>query len=234
MKNNSISLSNALRMYLGGGRAPFSPVLFFGSIILYGIMMAFMLLIGMIDNSFDFGETKHEMFSNWISDFIMAMMLGPVIATECSLTYEKRLPGGKFFRTVKGGFETYEQFRKALVMTMVLQSAVYCIFAGILHAVGLVPLCGGLNTCIATFVFSLLGICLGNVSVVVRNDFLRGVAGALLVIGIIAAGTSLLILTEGKLSFIHYIAAAAAAVLLPVSTKAMLAYYKKNCWLEDR
>ena len=80
----------------------------------------------------------------------------------------------------------------------------------------------------------LLGICLGNVSVFVRNDFLRGVAGALLVIGIIAAGTSLLILTEGKLSLIHYIAAAAAAVLLPVSTKAMLAYYKKNCWLEDR
>lgn len=229
MKKNktSLTISQALKMYNGSG-LPTLTLQF--SIVITALYIAtitfFTLLIG-AENGF--AAAREEVSESLISSMFLALDGGIVVAVISVLTYEKKLPGGKFFRSVKGGFNTYKKMRTALVLSTIIGICLYLGIICILNAV--IPIMiYGTATCISIAVFLFLGVGIVNLINVIRNDIARTVLNLILLLALSLVGMFTVYSSDGKLGIVHIIAAILAIVLIPISHKLMLASYRKHRW----
>lgn len=229
MKKNktSLTISQALKIY-NGSSLPELTLQF--SCIMTALYIAsivfFTLLIG-AENGF---EAAHkEVIETHISSMFLAFDGAIAVAVISVLTYEKNLPGGKFFRSVKGGFDTYKKMRTALVLSTIIG---ICLYTGIICVLNtLIPIMiYGTATCISIAVFLLLGVGIINLVNVIKNNLARALLNPILLLALSLVGVITVYASDGKLGIVHIIAAILAIVLIPISHKLMLASYRKHRW----
>lgn len=225
--NSSLTISQALKVYSGSGLPKmilkFTCIM---TIIYIGSIVFLTLLIG-LQSGF---ETAHKEISEtpFISIFL-AMYGGIDVVIISVMTYEKKIPGGKFIRSVKGGFETYKKVRTALTLTTIIA---ICVSMGVICALNTVmPIFkNGTATCVSVTVFLMLGIGTANFVNMIENELARSFLNIIILIALSTAGVLTVYLSNGRLGTVHIIAAILAALLIPVSHKMMLASYRKNRW----
>ncbi|MDE5755017.1 MAG: hypothetical protein K2H89_10845 [Oscillospiraceae bacterium] len=229
MKKNktSLTISQALKIYNGSSLLKLTLQFSCIMAVLYIASITFFTLLIGTENGF--AAAHEEVSETLMSSMFLAMDGGIAVAVISILTYEKKLPGGKFFRTVKGGFDTYKKMRAALVLSTIIGICLYTGIICVLNAV--IPIMiYGTATCISVAVFLLLGVGIVNLVNVIKNDIARTVLNFILLLALSLVGVITVYASEGKLGIVHIIAAILAIVLIPISHKLMLASYRKHGW----
>lgn len=222
---STLTLSQALKLYYGTGipklTLQFSCIM---AAIYLGAIAFLTLLLG-LENGF--AEAHEEISEKLISNMLFAMVGGVAAAVLSVLTYEKPLPGGKFFRTVKGGFATYKKLRAALELTTVIG---ICLYAGIISIINaVIPIMlHGTATLVSVAVFLVLGMGVANLINTMKNSLARSIVTVIMQFPLSLAGVFTAF--DGKLGLVHIIALILAIVLIPVSHNVMLTSYRKHRW----
>lgn len=229
MKNNKNTLgaSKALKLYNGNNILKLS-IYFSGFTIIcyFSLITIFVLFMGIrigFDNAY--AEICGTLFGNLF--FVIFGVM--VIALHANMTYEKHLPGGKFFRSIKGGFKTYKKMKTGYLISTTFVVLIYC---GVICAINvLFPIMlYGTTTCIATVICLLLGISFENFIGMIKNYQLKSLLEFILVFALCFSVILAVYATEGRLGMIYITAAVIAVVLLPISHKLMLNNYQKERW----
>ena len=136
--NKNSSFFRAYKIYTGDGF--FRDVLVLVSWVLGMAFLVFMIpLIAIIKNvveegSFD-GRSAVE-FSAGASMGVFLVAVGFLNMGLC-VNFERKMPGGKFFRTVIGGFTTYKTARYAFVLQTIIAEIfaelIWCLIYGYLN-----------------------------------------------------------------------------------------------------
>lgn len=223
----SLTISQALKMYNGSSLSKLTlQVSCIMAAIYIATIAAFTLLIG-TENGF---AAAHKKISEtFIGGMFLAVDGGIVVTVISILTYEKKLPGGKFFRSVKGGFNTYKKMRTALVLSTMIGICLYASMICVLNAV--IPIMiYGTATCVSVAVFLLLGVGIINFVTIIKNDIARTLLNLTLLCALSLVGGFTVYFNNGRLGIVHIIAAILAIVLIPISHKLMLTSYRKHRW----
>lgn len=224
---SSLTMSQALKLY-NGASLPVLTLQFSGAmIVFYLVSIAFFTLLLGLDKGF--AEAHKAISEEIVSNVYMGIIAGSSTAILSALTYEKRLPGGKFFRSVKGGFATYRKMRIAFQLSIVTG---ICLYAGVICALNaIIPIMKhGTPTCISVALFLLLGTGIVNLINLIKNDLARSVSNILLLFACGLTGVLTVFVGEGQLGIVHIVAAILAVVLMPISHTLMLASYRKHRW----
>lgn len=223
----SLTISQALKLYNGSSLPKLTLQFSCIMTVLYIASIAFFTLL--IGAKIGFAAAREKVSESLTSSMYLAMDGGIATAVISVLTYEKKLPGGKFFRSVKGGFDTYKKMRAALVLSTIIG---ICLFAGIICVLNtFIPIMVyGTATCISVAVFLLLGVGIVNLVNIIKNDLARTLLNLILLFMISLVGVITVYVNDRKLGSVHIITATLAIVLIPVSHKLMLASYRKHRW----
>lgn len=220
-------MSQAVKIY-NGSSLPFLTLQFTCILtVMYVVTIAFFFLMTCAERGF--AAAREELFESFMSNMYLAICGGFGVAVVSVQTFEKKLPGGKFFRSVKGGFDTYKKVRTALLLSVIIGICLYIGIIGALNAV--VPIMNyGAATCVSVAVFLLLGVGIVNLISVIKNDLARTVLSFMQMFVLSVVGVFIVHITKGELGIVHIIAAILGIVLIPVSHKLMLASYRKRRW----
>lgn len=225
---SSLTISQALKLYNGSSGLIKLPLQWTGLIVtLYlSTIIFFTLLIG-FENGF--AAAWEEVSEELMSNMFFAIQGSIATALLSGFTYEKNIPGGKFFRTVKGGFDTYKKMRTAFTLSTVIM---ICLFTGIICAINaVIPIMlHGTVTCISVAVFLLLGTGITNLINLLENALARSVLNIVILFALGLVGVFTVYISNGKLGMIHMTAVILAIMLIPISHRLMLTSYKKHRW----
>lgn len=225
--NSSLTISQALKVY-NGSSLPKMIFMFscMMTLIYIGTIVFFFLMIGLQDG---IAAARKAVIESPISSIFLAMYEGIDVVIISVMTYEKKIPGGKFVRSVKGGFETYKKVRTALTITTIIAICLSMSIIGALNAA--VPIMiHSTATCISVGVFLILGIGAANFVNMIENEFARGFLNVIILFALSILGVLTVHFGDGKLGIVHIIAAILAVLLIPISHNMMLASYRKNHW----
>ena len=227
MENNRSSLTwhKAYNIYTG---RTFPKMVAQISLILLAMFFCFKLF--MLFFEFLDGDDPDSVHSLWINDMIATIFCGIITTIRICATYNKDVPGGKFFRTVKGGFDTFKKAHYSMAAESAAVAFIFCAVIGILSAAGFAPLSYGAASCVSIFIFVVLARAAGSFVSMTNNSVLRSVLVIITEYLICAMGIVSLILTDGKLGAVHIAAAAAAVVLTVLSEIAVVRNYRKKHW----
>lgn len=229
MKKNktSLTISQALKIYNGSSLPTLTLQFSCVMAVLYIATIAFFTLLIGAGNSF--AAAREEVIESHISSIFLTMVGGIAVSITSVLTYEKKLPGGKFFRSVKGGFDTYKKMRAALVLSTIIGICLYTGIICVLNAV--IPIMiHGTATCISVAVFQVLGVGIVNLVNAIKNDLARVLLNLILLLALSLVGVITVYASDGKLGSVHITAVILAIVIIPISHKLMLASYRKHRW----
>ena len=233
-KRSELSVFQAYRLYAGGRLLTTFLIFSIGEILVY--LFCVSLELG-LDSCFDGHSTAdvlHDLSSNLSqrgnsdpTQWIFATTLSTSILLLQQI--DRSNPGGKFFRTVKGGFSTYRKYR-IVVNMMILVSAVICAtVAFLLDYFGIIGLKGGIVSsiaCVTSVVYSMSVYC---IAIRIKNKVFSSVTGILtVVICSCIFGSLPLRGTEVLIPFV--ILLAIGLVLLPISMRSYFYYYKRVFW----
>ena len=157
------------------------------------------------------------------------MDAGIVLMITGLIHYDKHLPGGKFFRTVNGGFDTYRKMKNASLIARVIALISIMVIGAIIDRMGLFKLSFGASDVIYIGAFLLISIGLVNFMNLIKNPAVRGFLTPFTVFAAGLLGVILPNILEGNIFF----ALAVAVIAVPfnvISQKVMLNDYKKNKW----
>ena len=225
--NTPLTPSQALKLY--SGKSIGEMIVFFAGIALVGYLstiLIFLLLIG-LDNGF--ANARQEICDTLMSNMFLAIDGGIVTSLLSLMTYDKEFPGGKYYRSVRGGYDTYKKMRLGNLITAI---AVIFLFVGTICAINAIfpILVYGTATCISMLIFLLLGIGIGNLLSMIPSGAIRGGVSVITFFALDMIGIISVYASEGKLGIVQIIAGVIALVLIPVSYKLMIINYKKNRW----
>ena len=218
MNNNTpLTCSEALKLY--SGKSISKMILFITGIALglYLFIVLYVLLMNGLDNGSANSDDMLATIMAIVSNIFLALEGGIITTLLSQMTYEKENPGGKLFRSVKGGYDTYIKMRVGNLITAIV---VIFLFLGIICAINAVfpILMYGTATCISMLFFLLLNIGICTLLSMIVSD----------IIGLI--GIMSVLITSGRLGWIQIAAGAAAIVLIPISFKLMINNYKEKRW----
>lgn len=227
MENNRSSLpwNKAYNIYTG---RTFPKMAAQMSLLLLGMYFCFKLFMLFFDFLDD--DDPDGVHSLWTNDMIATLFCGIITTIRMNATYNKETPGGKFFRTVKGGFDTFKKAHYSMAAESTVVAFIFCAAAGILSAAGFAPLSYGAASCVSIFIFVVLARAVGSFVSMTDNSILRSVLLIITGYPIAAMGIVSLILTDGKLGAVHIAAAAAAVVLTVLSEITVVRNYRKKHW----
>ena len=106
--NNRITLSKAMKLYNGRSMPEFILKMSLVSICIYAVIIVYKVLMILLRGD-GTEELQSEMADSSLSSSFLLFSAGMISLVMSQLTFEKHMPGGKFFRTVKGGFDTYKK-----------------------------------------------------------------------------------------------------------------------------
>ena len=219
-----LTVSQALKFYTGTGLAGTILGLAAYEVIFFAGAYAMMTLVIALSEGIS--------LSNAVSNIAEAPAGDCVMAFAPALINYRSAPGGKLFRTVKGGFDTFARERVGIYISTVLAALIFCIFAFLLDLIGIAKTQNGLSAVIAVFVSSLMSLGAGTFALLIPGDALRGFASVLISF-VTGAGVAIVLnilrTLNGSL-LPHIIAGIVGAALMIISAKVYLSYYKKNLW----
>jgi hypothetical protein len=159
------------------------------------------------------------------------MVFAPAIINVIILLsqYNKDKPGGKLFRTVKGGFDTFVSYRTGAYISMLLSIIIYGGVMLLFALFGLIGLHGGVSAVIAVVVSSMAAMGVVTFMLLIKNEAVLGITSVLVMFAVTGSCTVLLpMLTDSLLP--HLYIGILGAALIAVSTKAYFSHYKKHIW----
>jgi hypothetical protein len=227
MENNKTPLSypEAYKVYMGRS---FPNMVAQLSLFAVGMFLCFKLVLTFLDVIE--GDDINNDTDQLVNDFISTIFCGIIVALRMSSTFTKSIPGGKFFRTVKGGFDTFKKAHYTMAAEGITVIIIFSIVIGIFDAVGFAPLRFGTASCVSICIFVTLARAVSSIFAAMKNTIMRLLVSMIVNYIISAMGIVSLILTDGKLCAFHIAAAAAAVVLTVVSEIAVVTSYRKKHW----
>ena len=236
MKNrkSELSMLQSYRMYAGGRLLTSFLIFSIGEILMY----LFCVFFAFIMNAWSDGHSFVDVFNNLASNLSQKDNLDPhswifaiSLATGIILIrqFDKSNPGGKFFRTVKGGFETYKKYQIVVYMT-ILSSAVLCAtVAFLLDHFGIIALKGGIASSVACVTSVVYALTIFSIANRFKNKISSSAISILTVSfcsGIFGDRT---LLERGDVN-IFIILLVIGLILLPLSMRLYFSFYKRECW----
>lgn len=227
-KNKSLTLSQALKLYTGDSILKW--ILEWSGLAL-GVFLGCIAVIGVI-NGLEDGFDR--VFENIADTPVLGVLVSVgnvfTIIIISNMTFERTLPGGKFFRSLKDGFNVYGKMRLALMISIFFIISIYTAIVYILNRAVFHFMANGTAVYISVFTFSLLAIGITNLIQTIKNNKARLVFGGMIFLLFIISGTLTIVSGNDNMGIVHIIAAVFSVVLIPVSHKLMLADYRKNRW----
>ena len=228
MKSNSLTLSQAHKIYTGDSMGMFALKLSFGGILMYSATI-FTFFIIMLLSEGNVSDALKELSGTALINTFLTMDAGIVLMITGLMQYDKQFPGGKYFRTVNGGFDTYRKMKNASLIARVIALISIMLVGAIFDRLGLFKLSFGTNDVIYIGAFLLISIGLVNFMNLIRNPAVRGLSTPFIIFAAGLLGVILPNILDGKI----YFALAVAVIAVPfivISQKVMLNDYKKNKW----
>ncbi len=227
--NNRITLSKAMKLYNGRSMPELILKMSLLSMGVYALMLAFIFLIGLAGGD-DSVTVRSEMAGSLMADSFFMISAGLINIIMAQMTYEKHMPGGKFFRTVKGGFDTYKKASTAICISRVAIAAIITAFASLLHISGIVPMKYGIVTTVTVFVLVLVAMCICNFLSMRLSSTVSFFFALIIYFVIGIAAVIILEVTGGTPGIVQLVPAVTTAVLLPVSHNMLMKVYKEKRW----
>lgn len=228
MKSNSLTLSQAHKIYTGDSMGMFALKLSIGGILMYSATI-FTFFIIMLLSEGNVSDALKELSGTALINTFLTMDAGIVLMITGLMQYDKQFPGGKYFRTVNGGFDTYRKMKNASLIARVIALISIMLVGAIFDRLGLFKLSFGTNDVIYIGAFLLISIGLVNFMNLIKNPAVRGLSTPFVIFAAGLLGVILPNILDGKI----YFALAVAVIAVPfivISQKVMLNDYKKNKW----
>ena len=228
MKSNSLTLSQAHKIYTGDSMGMFALKLSIGGILMYSATI-FTFFIIMLLSEGNVSDALKELSGTALINTFLTMDAGIVLMITGLMQYDKQFPGGKYFRTVNGGFDTYRKMKNASLIARVIALISIMVVGAIYDSLGLFKLSFGTNDVIYIGAFLLISIGLVNFMNLIKNPAVRGLSTPFIIFAAGLLGVILPNILDGKI----YFALAVAVIAVPfivISQKVMLNDYKKNKW----
>lgn len=228
MKSNSLTLSQAHKIYTGDSMGMFALKLSIGGILMYSATI-FTFFIIMLLSEGNVSDALKELSGTALINTFLTMDAGIVLMITGLMQYDKQFPGGKYFRTVNGGFDTYRKMKNASLIARVIALISIMLVGAIFDRLGLFKLSFGTSDVLYIGAFLLIGIGLINFMNLIKNPAVRGFSTPFIIFAAGLLGVILPNILDGKI----YFALAVAVIAVPfivISQKVMLNDYKKNKW----
>lgn len=234
MRDNKspLTVSQALKAYTGTGLAGTIFGLAAYECIFYIGAYATMALVIALSDGTSFSEATANIAQTPAGDCIMAFAPALVNCLVMLVPNDRNAPGGKLFRTFRGGFDTFARSRVGVFISALLAALTFCVFALLLDLTGIARVQYGVFAEAAVFVSSLAALGAGTLALLIRNDGVRGFISVIVCFAVSAGGAvTLNILTALNESALpHIVAGVIGAALSVTAAKVYLSYYKKELW----
>lgn len=229
MRESKLTVSQALKLYTGTGLLGTIIGLAVYELAFFISASVCMTLIIMLSEGISYPEAVQNVSETPAIDCIMAFAPALINVIVLLSQYGKNKPGGKLFRTVKGGFETFVSYRTGAYTSMIFSMIIYGGVVLVLALVGVLGLHGGVSAVIATIVSSIAAMGIVTFMLPIKNDAVLGFASVVATCAITAVCTPLLpALTDSLIP--HLIIGIIGAVLVAVSTRVYFRHYRMTHW----
>ncbi|WP_044973658.1 hypothetical protein [Ruminococcus sp. HUN007] len=231
-KNNSkISISDAMKIY--NGTDPVKQTLIMWSILTSVFLMVYTFIrITAAASGEMIGPDDGEVISG-ISRTTFTMFMGftSILGSFMVLFQEfyKESAGGKYFRSVCGGFDTYSRMKSGQMFHCIFGNALFSVLVFLINAVfHLVSSCFGV--CVTVFLVSLSGVAVGRLICMIKNQIAKSMlfCGFMGVYALIC--TCIVGITDGKLTSVHIVLLILAVIMIPFAHFTDLKNYRKKHW----
>lgn len=228
MKRNSLTLSQAHKLYTGNSMGKSALLLSLFAVLGYFASLLCIFLMSWLSEG-NPADAMRELKGSVIINVFLAMDSGIILMITGLINYEKHNPGGKFFRSVNGGFDGYRKMKNAALINRLAALFTVMLLGALADILGITKLRNGTSDVIYIAAWSLIGVALVNFMGLVKNPALRGLFTPPVVFAAELFGLILPSVFDGN-PVIALAAAAAAVPLIILSQNVMLNDYKKNHW----
>ena len=234
-KKSELSMLQAYKLYTGESPMRRVLILLFTEIICYGALSYLTRWMDFFSDELSSDSAIEEAFMSlsqrdgshpfsWMNGIVVG--IGLVLITQ---RFDRSNPGGKFFRTVKGGFETFKKYRIIVHLTFLVSIAVCAIAMFLLDHFEIIGMEGGIVTSIAlvtSVVFSMVILCFTSR---IKKVVLSGAIGILtfMIFTFFLWGITI-IKSDTVLPYVLLLAI--GLVLLPISMRSYFYFYKRVYW----
>ena len=227
MNSNRLDLSQAYKIYTGDSLGIAAIKLGFAGVLMYSATLICFIFMGFLGE----GNITHawsEISGEVIVNTFITIDSAIILTIFGLMSYDKYLPGGKYFRTVKGGFDTYRKMKNANLIIRIIAVTAILVFSVLIDISGFMKLAGGSEDVL--FIGSCLfaGVWMLNLTSLIKNQAIRG---GVSVIAVTGAGICGVILPQVNGSLlIPLVIAAASLPLVIITHRLLLRNYRNHFW----
>ena len=228
MTSKTLTLSQAHKIYTGSSMWLYALKLGICGVLMYFASILSFFVISML-SKWDASDALKEITDIGLINIFLTVDAGIILMITGLMQYNKAYPGGKYFRTVNGGFETYRKMKAASTVARVTALMMILIFGVLVDVSGTFTLTHGISG--AVYIGAFLLVCVGLIDLLslIKSPALRGCVTPIIIFGAGALGVVTPDIFDGKLYFPIAVAAFAVPLII-ISQKVMLANYKKHKW----
>ncbi|SFD25123.1 hypothetical protein [Ruminococcus albus] len=227
MTSNTLTLSQAHKIYTGDSMGLYALKLSIGGILMYSATILTFFIIMLLSKG-NVSAALNEMSGSTLTNTFLTIDAGIILMITGLIQYDRHLPGGKYFRTVNGGFDTYRKMKNASLIARVISLISIMLFGALFDRLGILKLAFGTSGVIYIGAFLLLNIGLVNLIDLIKNPAVKGLSTSIVLVAGLAGVISPDI-TDGNIYFALAVAVTAVPFII-ISQKIMLNNYKKNKW----
>ncbi|WP_455530742.1 hypothetical protein [Ruminococcus sp.] len=224
-KRSSVSYGEAYRIYTGRSFTSSIVVISIGAVAFFAGIMLFMALLMLADN--DDTDLRSKSF---FSITLAAVYCNMLIMTRMLYSFDKGAPGGKYFRTVKGGFDTFAKAQKAFIAEGAVVVFAFCAFLALLGGLGIIDIGNAVGSCLMLFITVFLARAIASFGRLIKKPVTRTIVIMFLLYIVNIFGIMLIESSGGKIGVLQIVPAAAAVVLTVISEALVLSDYRKTRW----
>ena len=228
MTSKTLTLSQAHKIYTGSGMWLYALKLGICGVLMYFASILTFFAISML-SKWDASDALKEITDIGLINIFLTVDAGIILMITGLVQYNKSFPGGKYFRTVNGGFDTYRKMKAASTVARVTALIMILIFGVIIDITGTFTFTHG--TVGTVYIGAFLLVCVGLIDLLslIKSPALRGGVTPVIIFGAGALGVVTPEIFDGKLYFPLAVAGAAIPLII-ISQKVMLSNYKKHKW----
>ena len=214
MKTNTLTPAKAVQIYLG---ASFGTCILIYTGVLLGMFVPCILFFTAI-----FPASVKDLYV----DLYMGLMASVMVGVLMQHTFEKTMPGGKFYRSLPEGFTAYRKMRLGMRYLCILVS---CLYLGIICAANMViPFMNhGTAKCVSVLVWLVHALGLADLIQMIPHGTARTVLSSLVTL---FSGFGGVMMVYTGMWYVTVLLAVNALWLLPFSYRAMLNSYRSTRW----
>ncbi len=226
MKSNTLTHDQAYKVYTGNGMllhvlkiSGFGILINLLAFFFYAILFVF--INGNISEAISEVNGRFALIIFGVSAFIAVAMI--------DVDYDKQLPGGKYFRTVKGGYDTYKKMRDSLLIVRMVSLGLIMLWGILCNMVGLLKYPNGVVDVV--YIVAPLMISIGFINLINLIDNYEAMRSVSLLVIVFAYLLGLVYSAFDDADVIVALIVAAVSIpFIAVTHKVMLSNYRKNRW----